>query len=82
MGYAGHVWSHGLDPGPREADIRRMYSGAPDASRLLAHYGIDFVVVGPHELIFGVNEAFFSRWTPILDVEGYRLYQVPAGGRP
>ena len=82
MGYAGHVWSHGLDPGPREADIRRMYGGAADASRLLAQYGIDFVVVGPHELIFGVNEAFFSRWTPILDVEGYRLYQVPAGGRP
>ena len=82
MGYPGHVWSHGLDSGSREADIRRMYGGEADASRLLARYGIDFVVVGPHERTFGANETFFTRWTPIVEVEQYRLYRVPAGGHP
>jgi hypothetical protein len=82
MGYPGHVWSHGLDSGSREADIRRMYAGAADASRLLTRYGIDFVVVGPYERTFGVNETFFTRWTPIVEVEQYRLYRVPAGGHP
>jgi hypothetical protein len=82
MGYAGHVWSHGLDPGPREADIRRIYGGMADASRLLAQHRIEFVVIGPHERAFAVNDVFFARWMPIVEVEGYRLYQVAAGGRP
>jgi len=31
MGYPGHIWTHGLDYGPRETEIKRIYAGAPDA---------------------------------------------------
>ena len=31
MGYPGHIWTHGIDSGPREAEIKRIYEGAPDA---------------------------------------------------
>ena len=36
MGYPGHIWTHGLEFAPRQADIRRIYAGGPEASRLMA----------------------------------------------
>src|SRR5260370_21292214 len=47
MGYPGHIWTHGLDYGPRETEIKRIYAGAPDAESLLAKYGVDYVVIDP-----------------------------------
>jgi hypothetical protein len=77
MGYPGHIWTHGLDYVQRESEIKRMYSGAPDAEWLLRRYGIDYVVVGPHERnILLVNETFFSKFQVMGDVGGYRLYKV------
>ena len=34
LGYPGHVWSHGIDYGPREAELKRIYMGAADAPAL------------------------------------------------
>jgi hypothetical protein len=77
MGYPGHVWSHGLDPGPREVDIRRIYAGGPDAATLLGRYGIEYVVVGPPELTgLSANEQFFARYPRIDASAGYRLYRI------
>ena len=77
MGYPGHIWTHGLDYVQRESEIKRVYSGAPDADWILRRYGIDYVVVGPHELnIMLVNETFFSKFQMLGDVGGYRLYKV------
>ena len=28
MGYPGHIWTHGIDSGPREADIKKIYNGS------------------------------------------------------
>jgi len=33
MGYPGHIWTHGIDFGPRETDIKKIYSGSPDRPR-------------------------------------------------
>jgi len=77
MGYPGHVWSHGLDPGTREADMKRMYAGGPDATALLKKYGIDFVVLGPPELRqMNPNTRFFERYSRVAEAGGYRLYRI------
>src|SRR5437016_6753994 len=66
MGYAGHIWTHGLDFGARDSDIRRIYSGAPDADALLNKYGVDYVVIDPQEhSVMPVNSAFFSRYPEV-----------------
>ena len=77
MGYAGHVWSHGLDAGPREADIRRIYAGDAAAAALLGRYGIDYVVVGPEERSqMPINERFFEQYPHVGTAGGYRLYRT------
>src|SRR5207302_4743457 len=64
MGYPGHIWTHGLDFAPREADIGRIYAGGPEAPGLLAKYGVEYVVVSPLESsVFPVNQLFFSGYT-------------------
>ncbi|HEY6118901.1 MAG TPA: hypothetical protein VIV66_03030 [Pyrinomonadaceae bacterium] len=77
LGYPGHVWTHGLDFAGRESEIRRIYSGAPDAQALIRKYGIQYAVVGPHErTVLTVNEQFFSKFQEIGDVGEYRLFKV------
>ena len=77
MGYPGHIWTHGLDFGPRENEIKRIYAGAPDAEMLLARYDVDYAVVGPLEkLVLSVNEQFFSRYQKVGEAGEYRLYKI------
>ncbi len=77
MGYAGHLWSHGIDYAPREADVRRIYVGAPDADALLSSYAVEYAVVGPLErAALPVNEAFFERYPKVGETVGYRLYKI------
>jgi hypothetical protein len=77
MGYPGHIWTHGIDSGPREADIKKIYEGAPAAPALIAKYGVDYVVVDPQERsVMQVNDAFFSRYKEVVSVGEYHLYKV------
>ena len=77
MGYPGHVSSHGIGYLEREREIRRIYAGAPDAVSLLAKYGVEYVVVGPHEQRESpVNEAFFARYRLVGETGEYRLYKI------
>lgn len=77
MGYPGHIWSHGISPAEREGDIRSIYSGTPDAERLLAKYGVQYVTVGPLEReLPGFNEAFWARYPVAAESGTYRLYQI------
>ena len=77
MGYAGHIWTHGLDFGARDSDIRRIYSGAPDADALLNKYGVDYVVIDPQEhSVMPVNSAFFSRYPEVATTGEYHLYKI------
>ena len=77
MGYPGHIWTHGLDFGPRETDIRKIYAGSPDAAGLLAKYGVDYVVIDPQEhSVMPVNDAFFSRYREVAKIGEYHLYKI------
>jgi uncharacterized membrane protein len=77
MGYPGHIWTHGIDSGPREADIKKIYTGGYDARALLARYHVDYVVVDPQERsVMPVNDAFFSRFREVATVGEYHLYKV------
>ncbi len=77
MGYPGHIWTHGLDYGPRETEIKRIYAGAPDAESLLAKYGVDYVVIDPQEhSLMTVNAAFFSRYPEVGSTGEYHLYKI------
>ncbi len=82
LGYPGHVWSHGIDYGPREAELKRIYAGAADAPALVERAGIEYIVVGPLEreelrqrgLV--LNESFFARYRKVGEAGAYRLYKT------
>jgi hypothetical protein len=77
MGYPGHVWTHGLEFAPREAEIKRLYAGAPDAALILRKYNVAYIVVGPLERnVLSINELFLSNFKLVGEVGGYRLYKV------
>jgi hypothetical protein len=77
MGYPGHVWSHGLDPGPRGAEIMTIYAGGAASLDLLARHRIDYVVVGPFERRqLRIDERFFERFQIAAETRNYRLYRV------
>ena len=77
LGYPGHIWTHGLEYGPRENEIKRIYAGTPDAESLLKKYEASYVVVGPLERnnTF-VNDQFFTRFDKVGEVGDYRLYKI------
>jgi hypothetical protein len=82
LGYPGHVWSHGIDYAAREAALKKIYAGAPDADALVRGAGIEYVVVGPLEreelAKQGVvlNESFFNRYRRVGEAGAYRLYKT------
>ena len=82
LGYPGHIWSHGLDYVGRESELKRIYSGAPDAAQLLSKNGIEFVVVGPLEEAemrkygLALNRPFFERYAKVGEAGVYRLYKT------
>ena len=77
MGYPGHIWTHGLDYGQLENEIKRIYSGSPDADALLSKYHVDYVVIGPAEnSVTPVNSAFFSRYPEVVKAGEYHLYKI------
>jgi hypothetical protein len=77
MGYPGHIWTHGIDFGPREVDIKKIYSGSAEATGLLSKYGVDYVVIDQQEhSVMPVNEAFFSRYPEVVNTGEYHLYKI------
>jgi hypothetical protein len=82
MGYPGHIGSHGIDYKDRLREIMRIYAGAPDAEALLAKYGVEYVVVGPHERRemeqqgMRVFDEFFMRYPLAGETGGYSLYKI------
>lgn len=77
LGYTGYIWAHGLDFQKREEQIKSIYAGAPDAEKLLADNGVDYVAVTPVERAYMiVNDAFFARYPVVAEVGTHRLYQI------
>jgi len=77
LGYPGWIWSRGLDSSQRQAEIGRMYAGAPDAEALLRRYQVAYVLIGPEEISsLSVNREFWSRHSIVQQTGGYRLYRT------
>jgi len=77
LGYPGWMWSRGLDYSQRFNDIQKIYSGAPEAAKLLLRYRVEYVLIGPEELsTLNVNEQFWSRYVQMAQTGQYRLYKT------
>ncbi len=79
MGYPGHLWTHGIAYGQREADVKAIFRGGTDSARPLVALGVDYVVIGSAERSgeMVVAETFFSDSFPlVIDHAGYKIYQV------
>ena len=77
MGYTGHVWSHGLPYARREADIRRIYAGAPQAAALIERYGVEYIVSSPIErAMMPVSDAFLERYPRAAQTSAFVLYRT------
>jgi len=78
-----YAWTypHGYDYGTREADVRAIYAGAPNAAELLEKYHARYVVLGPLEAGMDANEAFLDgpAFNKTFDAElngsRWRLYE-------
>ncbi|MGC4046194.1 MAG: hypothetical protein QM758_20590 [Armatimonas sp.] len=78
-GYYGHLWSHGLNSLPREADMKAIYSGAPNADEMIRKWNADYLVVGPHERgdpAIHLNEAYLSKFPVIAQTSEHRLFKL------
>jgi hypothetical protein len=82
LGYPGHIWSHGLNYAGREAELKRIYAGADEASLLIAKNEIEYVIVGPLERAemkkagVALNESYFKRFERVGGVGEYSLYKT------
>jgi hypothetical protein len=82
LGYPGHIWSHGLNYDMREAELKRIYAGADEASSLIVKNGIEYIVVGPLERAemkragFALNESYFKRFERVGGAGEYSLYKT------
>ena len=72
MGWVGHEvqWAH--DPAGRDVDVRRLYvtTDVAEARRLLARYGVGYVVFGPIERTDHGDDGL-AKW----DELGRRVYE-------
>ncbi len=79
LGYPGHLWSHGIDYTAREAEVKAIYAGAPEADAMLRRNQVDYLVVSPHERgALTVNDEALGRYTLVAEQGDYRLYRVTA----
>jgi hypothetical protein len=83
LGYRGWLGSYGIDYGPIERDVRAMLAGGPEAEDLMAHHGVDFVVIGERERRdYHAAERYFEQ-THELVLEGadHKVFSVSRGTR-
>jgi hypothetical protein len=84
MRYPGHLSSHGIEYGPREADLKRIYQGSATADILLKKYNIEYVLLSPEIRAyaedagngFELNEKYFQKFQPIAENGEYKIYKV------
>jgi hypothetical protein len=82
MSYPGWLWSYGINYAQREADIKSIYKGGPEALGLLRHYHADYIVIGPTERsTYQPNVDYFNAsFRLVLHTPNYDVYAVPGGG--
>jgi hypothetical protein len=59
----GQLWSTDIGYGPRLHDVYTMLQGAAGTVGLLQEYGVNYVVIGPHELTdASANRDYYRRY--------------------
>jgi hypothetical protein len=78
MGYPGWIWTHGMNYGPRESDVRAMLAFDPNTLQLLQRYGVDYVAIGPIERdqLKANAEAYRSRFPRVIATDTYEVFDV------
>lgn len=78
LGFGGWMPNFGFDHREREADLRKMFTGDSDAPRLLEHWKIRYVFIGPGERSsWGANESWYAARYPLLCKVGDRsVYEI------
>jgi hypothetical protein len=77
MRFPGHLWSHGIDYGQRESEVKLIYAGGPAAGVLMRKYGIDYVLFSPDERgLPNANEAYFQRFPVVAETGQYRVFKI------
>lgn len=77
MRYDGHLSSYGIDYGPRQADVRRIYEGGGTAASTLEKYNVSYVLISPEEKEkLKANEEFFKKYPVIAESGPYRVYKI------
>jgi len=79
-GYPGWVWTYGLsDWAIRSRDVEDMLQGQPGTRRLLAHYRVGYVMIGPQELSLApAGSAYWaaSGYRRVYFHDGYSVYRI------
>jgi len=77
MRYIGHLSSHGIDYGPREDEVKRIYEGGGVADIYLKKAEIDYVMISPEERnSLSANEEFFKKYPVVAEAGQYRVYKI------
>jgi hypothetical protein len=72
------LWSHGYEFREREADVKRIYAGAPDALELLRYYDVDYVYVGDAERtqLSARDEVFKNNFNVAYSNDAVTIYDA------
>ncbi len=67
-----------MDGAQQERDLRAILGFAPEAPALLAHYGVDYVVIGPEarEQLGAREEEYAARYPCVIRTAHYRVFAV------
>lgn len=79
LGYAGHIWSHGLPLQARATDLDHMLKGDGLAKELLKKHRVSYVVAGAaeNESQFGFNHSFYdANYGRFAEQGGTVIYRV------
>ncbi|MHB2015463.1 MAG: hypothetical protein ACYCW6_00805 [Candidatus Xenobia bacterium] len=77
LGYEGHLWTRGIDYRQRDADVRSIYEGTPQAVDLLRDYHVGALEVGPEEMRqYHINTAWFDQLKVLAENKGVTIYAV------
>lgn len=77
LGFPGWVWSHGQKYQQRESDIKKIYQGGEEATRLISLYRVKYVTVGPRErAAFNADENYFRQFPQISLGYDWQIYDV------
>ncbi len=74
LGYPGWLWTHGIDYGPTETDVRAMFAG--DQERM-DRYGVAYAVIDAQaRKDYAVNETFWSQKKQAYANPGFAVYDA------